>query len=1291
MVSHKLDKSSIVAILQPEGYERSGEKISDGTGFFISDCLIVTCAHVINPGSKIEVDVLSKLNFYVKLSTGEVLTAKLEIEYLRAADKEDFALLRLVDQPKQSHLSLRLSPFQDISAHEFETYGFPSGHSTNGLFGTGKVTGIISQDNSLIQLSSPQIVPGFSGGPILDCNTGFVIGMTIEKVTPDTQEISSSGKKKDSDLIVFGLQEVAFALSSFKICEILQGCSDINLSIICPYQGLNAFTEDSAVYFFGRDELIKELIQKLERSPQFLLVSGTSGSGKSSAIIARLLPMLKDRDRSIIIDDASQWTQPLIVMLRFSGEASLESQFFSLVSNQIGIQVNSSSSMSWLLLKQYRNTQVFGRLILFIDQFEEIFALHSPDDAESFLDNLNQLLTANRLITLIIASRIEFEAKLEASPLNPRLSQSSTYQIRGTLGSNLNVEDIIIKPAELVGLRVETGLVDRILEDLKKTKNILPLLEFALTRLWEIDVSSEGKSSIMTLETYKKNQAIDKILKLRAEEVFKYEFPSYSTKRESFEKNSGLRDAEDQKLLLSIFGRLIQFGSQSEDGGLPDTRKRRKRSELEALNPRVSALLDQMTGCGLLVSDAKTSIGNSGNDDESIEIIHDILINEWLSKIKYPTSTDSWLKNQRKFRFWQQRLEENITEWTANDQSDEYLLASANLAKAEEYCVEFREEFSSIEQTYVEASIKRKKDLQQQAKRKDEELLKEKAIRETEQQRNAMLSKARKISLILLGISIPAAILASVFAINRSQEAILSQRASNADQVSSDALRKFPSGQLDALQTAIDSAKELQELTRKTPKLEDYPTITPITALARILDDIQELSRFNAKQGEIRGAVFLPDGKRFITAGEGTEENNSLKLWFLLGDKKEAQTLNGHRGGIVTEGVRGIAIAGEQDPLIASAGGDHTVRLWNQAGESIGVLKPSGSQAETGFTSIAVSPDGQRVVAGQSGGWIHLWERSGKLLKSWEAHSGSVTGIAFDGQKIASSSDDGSVQLWNSTGTKSGELKAPNVKKFMHVSFSRDGKFLATASDDGLGRIWTAEGKEVRRLKGHDGPVTVANFSPDGKIISTAGDDGTVRIWNVETGKELKIFRGHRGVVWSASFSQDGRRLISAGRDGEVRLWNLEPKNEKTVEMSGFKDDVNTIAFSPDGKTIVGAGNEGVMRQWDRDGKERKVWKKAIWQGKNVQDIVWDKDGKQILAGGLINIARVWKVDENNGEDDPFIKLKGSEGGEEAHKGDILSVAISPDTGELIATGSADKTIRLWTGAIRNKWSRCDG
>ena len=297
MLIHSLSKSSIVAILDEKEDKQAvlagteGKKIPLGTGFFISNQLVITCAHVISKDYLPPRDEI----VYVRTIDGDVIEAKIEGDFWRDYTNEDIAILRLIDSPLEKIKSLRFSFSENIRDHAFETYGFPEGHP-GGLQGSGTILGLNPGSPPLLQLRSGEIVQGFSGGPIFDRTTGFVVGMTSAKVIPDAKQIGGSGKNKSaSTLVVFGLREVALAIPSFIIRRICRNCEGLSFQEVCPYQGLDSFTEERSDYFFGRDELVGKLIKNLEQSFQFLSVVGTSGSGKSSVIRAKLLRIKRKR------------------------------------------------------------------------------------------------------------------------------------------------------------------------------------------------------------------------------------------------------------------------------------------------------------------------------------------------------------------------------------------------------------------------------------------------------------------------------------------------------------------------------------------------------------------------------------------------------------------------------------------------------------------------------------------------------------------------------------------------------------------------------------------------------------------------------------------------------------------------------------------------------------------------------------------------------------------------------------------------------------------------------------
>jgi len=1028
---------------------------------------------------------------------------------------------------------------------------------------------------------------------------------------------------------------------------------------ICPYKGLVYFdcNDEDPKYFHGRTALTDQLLEKIRQS-NFLAVVGASGSGKSSVVRAGLLHQLKLGQR---LSGSDRW----VVKIFRPGKHPLQSLAWTFVDSALSEidQANQAAKAEDLLeagaVGLSRIVKAFNvdRVILVIDQFEEVFTLcKDAAERQRFFECL--LNTNKRLgneFTVVLAIRADFYGKCAEQHYAGLVSKIQTNLVTVTPMNQEELESAVIEPARQVGLEVDQDLVTQIIADVDGSPGSLPLLQYALTELWKQRIVNR-----LTLSAYTRLGGVKGTLQKQANEVYR-----------------SLSD-EEQLIAKRIFLELTQLGEGTED-----TRRQVYKRDLVSLH-QSSELVDQviqkLTDAKLVVTSELIAKGCESKRIAVVDVAHEALIRNW------PLLRE-WINENRDALRKKRSIEENAQEWVDKGKPIEpgYLIQGLKLDAAEEFIEKYASTIplSSSAFELVQASQLERDRQKAELDRQQLEKLEAQVALDNEKERTQILTKAQQRAkqiirrgVIVLAIITPLALGASVIAASAFNKAIEAQEGTRLEQAGVSALRQFRSGELEALLAAMQSAQSLQNLIKTSRPLKEYPAISPLLALQKILSDIHEQNYFEAKQGEIKSAVFLPGGNRFITAGKGEDRNSTLQIWDLAG-KSEA-SLVGHEGGILG-GVNAVSVGGNaQNALIASAGEDGTVRLWNQSGKPIGSpLKAEGKHKDDGFTSISVSQDGQKIIAGKSDGNIYLWEQSGKLLKTWLAHSSSITAVAFskNSQRLVTAGEDGLARIWTITGDKLGELKHPEIKKILGVNFSPDGQMIATASDDNRARIWTIKGQEIKRLEGHQGWVTVVNFSPDGQTVSTASDDGSVKLWNPKTGQKLQDFRGHRGVVWSASFSPDGKRLLSTGRDGFVRIWNLAEKPIQQIRLTGFQDDVNAIAFSPNGKTIVGAGNEGVMRLWDLSGKELKAWQEAIYQKKNVQDIAFSPDGKFIVASGLGSIARVWDLAGSAAE--PQAKLKGVEGSQEGHQGNIGSVAVSPNS-QFIATGSFDRTIRIW-------------
>ncbi|NUM47616.1 MAG: protein kinase, partial [Anaerolineales bacterium] len=439
---------------------------------------------------------------------------------------------------------------------------------------------------------------------------------------------------------------------------------DEEVTLQNPYKGIEAFDEADAEIFFGRENLVQNLLERMREMGEyanFLAVVGPSGSGKSSVVKAGLLPAL----RQGALPGSENWFIVKITPSLHPLE-ELEDALVRIAVTQPPDLVEWMKKDERGLVRAARSIMPKGgKLLLVVDQFEEIFTLSHKDEAEYFLKGIFAALTDPKNPIRVIATlRADF---YDRPLMHPQLGQLfKERQETITVMTRDELIEAIQKPAESVGAKLETGLVELIANDILEEPGALPLLQFALTELFE---HRQGRR--LTHEAYQEIGGVRGALRRRAEKVF-----------------SNLTPVE-QVTAKQIFLRLVTPGE-----GREDTRRKVLRAELDTLeNPEtIQKVLDTFDQARLLSFDR-----DSNSREPTIEVAHEALIREWLT-------LREWLDENREGVRLHRHLTEAAREWQAMNQDSGVLYRGARLIQITEYVEKQVPALNELERAFLQAS-----------------------------------------------------------------------------------------------------------------------------------------------------------------------------------------------------------------------------------------------------------------------------------------------------------------------------------------------------------------------------------------------------------------------------------------------------------------------------------------------------------------------------------------------------------------------------------------------------------
>ncbi|MFN8440655.1 MAG: NB-ARC domain-containing protein [Caldilineaceae bacterium] len=374
-----------------------------------------------------------------------------------------------------------------------------------------------------------------------------------------------------------------------------------------------------------------------------------------------------------------------------------------------------------------------------------------------------------------------------------------------------------------------------------------------------------------------------------------------------------------------------------------------------------------------------------------------------------------------------------------------------------------------------------------------------------------------------------------------------------------------------------------------------------------------------------------------------------------------------------------------------------------------GRLTAAFSSTTNSRLPLIFSEDGNWIVVVDLNYKIQLWStEQGICVQNLSGHHSPIHTLAMskDGTQLASGSVDGVVNLWEWRNGQCRQQLNGYQLGIGALAFSPNGNTLATGSGDGIIRLWdtrsqATDGRLLTTLQAHNHSVGALAFSPDGRWLASGGHGSNIRLWDLQTeGMPARHLQGHTHMIRNLCFQPasapstvvgepveptDAYLLASSSADRTVRLWSLS--GELRYTLLGHTDDITALDFSADGCQLVSSGTDQTIYWWDtRTGQ--MVNSLHAYRYVPTSVVRFSPDGELVVSGSADQLVRLWPVmtDENATppiESTRCAVLRG-------HTNFVRAVAVSP-SGHIIASGSADHSIRLWDRTIHTELQKLTG
>jgi WD40 repeat protein len=931
-----------------------------------------------------------------------------------------------------------------------------------------------------------------------------------------------------------------------------------------PYPGLRPFEADEADVFFGREDHVDALLERLSRS-HFVAVVGESGAGKSSLVRAGLLPSL---DAGFVVEVGSDWR---VAVMR-PGGSPLGALADALLAPGVLSDAGGSPHRDFALAELRRGPLGLVQLVrdahlgdhcnvlLVVDQFEELFRYcrepAQKDQANVFVELILHASIKRQVpIFVVLTMRSDFVGDCARFRGLPEMLNDNQY-----LTPRLSREQIaaaIREPARVCGGTVETALVDELCNAVGDDQDQLPLLQHLLMRLWD-HARRESDTPRLTPELSRTMGGLRLALNNHAQQIY------------------DALGAGRQPLARTLFK------------SLTDPRSARRDLRRDALVSEIAAIADAPADSVIAVADEFRGVGRHMlmpppsvplTAESRLDISHESLLRQW-------SAVSDWARqeaaNAREFDGLRGEAQ------MERDGRGE-LLSGKDLARATEWATlvqptpmwaaryatagELEATLNFISRS--EAEAKRRHDVELGAAR-----------RERSARRTKILAWAAVVGFTGVAIGLWQAIGLRRQAEAGRQEALAGRAQAHASRLATNALLEVGNDPTLSVLLAraaltIRPSDEQAAGALRAALAAHVPSATPEFSVAKSKTYVDanksKFVQFSLSAASVSNTADIA----IVPTGRGAQI-------FSTATGEPIRRVGEHSG------IVGAARISPDGRLAVTSSADGTARVWRTAdGQPVATL----DQGDV-VNNAVFGPDGSFIVTlADNGGSI--W-RVGPYTKHCSFfQSEELIGVTFsrDQRLMAAVAYRGGWEIVDITLAGCPRIDPPELaahRASEWAMFSSDGTALSLVSAEALTVLnvpdWTVKRQaplppvvDSDTAQVDAIPRSMA-WSSDGRYVALAGQGSGYSVLvadlDLETSEPPRNLRGHAGEVRSVSFHPTEHRLLTTGVDRTARLWNLDDEELAPVVMKGHRDTVGSGVFARGGRQIVTAGDDGAVRIW---------------------------------------------------------------------------------------------------------------